>query len=73
MVGWACRQPTHALQPMSHAQVAGVLGTTIRASFTNDDPGATPAQALTGDVRKTYSGDCPGEVAWTVTATRTGD
>lgn len=55
------------------ANGSGEQQTTIRASFTNDDPGATTAQALTGEVQKIYSGDCPGEVAWTVTATRTGD
>lgn len=52
---------------------SGQQQTTIRVSLTNNDASTSPAQALTGEVRKTYAGDCPGEVAWTIAATRTGD
>ncbi|WP_032402645.1 hypothetical protein [Rhodococcoides fascians] len=51
---------------------SGQQQTTIRVSLTNPDPNAAPAQRLSGEIKKIYVGDCPGEVEWSIDATRTG-
>lgn len=55
------------------ANGSGQQVTTIRVSLARKDTGESPAQELSGELRKIYDGDCAGETAWTVTATRTGD